>query len=114
YREEASPFDTETGNTTRLRFSILQGGQDDGPAIDMGRTMDVHLYRYDPARKQLIGDPVARLIPRYRDDFHQFSVEYPVPPELFTGSFVFVVRGGDTDGNLLPFDAVSRPFKTFA
>lgn len=114
YREESSPFDTEIGNRTRVRFSILRAGMDDSPAIDMGVTMNVALYRYDAARKVLVGDPVAKLIPTYSDVFHQYVAELQIPPQLFAGTFVFVVRGGDRDGNLLLADGVSRPFKTYA
>src|SRR5581483_11583713 len=114
FHEDSAPFDAEIGNHTRMRFSVSRAGIDDSGAIDMGRTLNVLLYRWDPVKRATVGDPVAKLVPPYNPDYHAYAIDYQVPPELFDGTFVFVVRGGDRDGNDLLADAVSHPFRTYA
>ncbi|MEA3201386.1 MAG: hypothetical protein QOE90_2814 [Thermoplasmata archaeon] len=114
FREEAQPFDAEIGNKTHFRFSILRQSVDDSAAVDVGPTLAVYLMRWDPVTRAPTGDPIAKLLPPYNGDYHQYAVDYQVPVDLFEGTFVFVVRGGDRDGNMLLADGVSHPFRTFA
>lgn len=103
----------ETDATQSFRFRIRYQDGHEVPHTNLVDQLSALVYRYDPARRSLVGEPVsARLIPQYDHDNRWYQVQYKVPNNLFSGTYVFVLAGADRYGNALPRSAFSDPFGT--
>lgn len=94
----------------RLRYPT--GGEVDGSRVATGG-ITAQVYKWDAANRTHVGEPLSNIIaPQWStpDQPGLWSLRYQVPPHLFAGPYVFVLRGQDASGNQLPADAYSPPF----
>ena len=94
----------------RLRYPT--GGEVDGSRV-ASAGLQAQVYKWDAKNATHVGQPLSNLItPQWSatDQPNVWSLRYTVPPHLFNGPYVFVIRGQDSSGNQLPGDAYSIPF----
>lgn len=111
---DAQPsIEARTGLPVKFRFRLLfEDDKPVDPATLAGR-LTAHIHKVDKATGKPVGEPVSgALTPAYNQATGLFSLEYVVPPNLFSGTYVFLVQGGDGFGNALAKEAVSRAFST--
>lgn len=103
----------ETGALQTFRFRVRYEDGAPVPHENLVDRLQVHVYRYNPSNSSAWGNPLSgRLTPLHDAHNGWYEVEFQVPNNLFTGTYAFVVSGGDRHGNLLAVDAWSRPFAT--
>ena len=94
----------------RLRYPT--GGEVDGLRVASGG-IQAQVHKWDARNSTHVGQPLSNLIsPQWNapEAPNAWSLRYTVPPHLFSGPYVFVLRGQDSSGNQLPGDAYSLPF----
>lgn len=104
----------ETGTTQRFSFELFYDNGDGArrvPDSAIGNRIAARAYRYNPENLSAYGPPLSNVLqPLARDGV--WTLEYQVPASFFQGTYVFVVTGGDSFGNVLAQDAYSRSFRT--
>lgn len=110
------PSSAPTGSVVRFRFKLYF---DDGrvvPTGTIGDRLEAQVHPYDAVNGRLAGDAVSGFIvpqPVPGSD-GEFVVEWQIPYKLFAGEYAFIVRGGDTFGNRIRDNSISRSFTTFS
>ena len=103
----------ETDGVQTFRFRVLYQDGNVVPHGDLLGGLYAQVQRHGAANRTAYGDPVStRLVPQFNQDTGWYQVDFRVPTNLFSGSYVFVVAGKDRHGNALAQDAYSREFST--
>ena len=107
-----------TGNVQKFRFKLYYSECDTGREVPPGvieSKLSLRVLRFDPQQGAPNGTPLSNaIVPTFDAELsREWGIEYEIPNELFTGTYVFVVEGADAFGNRVVSGARSRPFQTF-
>lgn len=112
-----NPVPSTNGNVAFIfKLQYISGADVTGTAV---RPNEVYaqVYRFDAKNRTHVGQPLSNLIyPQWDhpDARGAWSLRYQVPPHLFSGPYVFVIKGRDASGNALPEDAYSPTFTPYS